>query len=205
MEQDRQGGITPAKFRMPRIKDVPAVKSLRNLAFFLGAVSFAALAACQGSKTPTPQESVGGASSPEAKPGIAAHGGRLVLPVVAGHPAAVYFSVRNDGPGAVTLASIHIAGAGKAEMHKTQGGSMNAVKSVELAPGVTIDFAPGGYHVMAFDLARSLKPGDTTELTMTFSDGDKLSMPLRIEALGDDIGSHDMSDHDMSTRSEKPR
>ncbi|MCJ2177725.1 copper chaperone PCu(A)C [Novosphingobium album (ex Hu et al. 2023)] len=109
---------------------------------------------------------------------------------MAGRPAAAYFSVRNDGAANATLAGVHVAGAAKAEMHKTEGGTMSPVDSVEIAPGTTIEFAPGGYHVMAFELSDSLKPGSTTELTFTFSDGDKVSMPVRIERMGDGMHDH---------------
>ncbi|SFF94168.1 hypothetical protein SAMN05518801_10420 [Novosphingobium sp. CF614] len=174
------------------------MKLPRKLAFLCGAASLAALAACQQPAAPVPQETGADAAAPDAKPGISASDGRLVLPVVAGRPAAVYFSVRNDGPGTATLVGIHVAGAGKAEMHKTEGGTMSPVDSVELAPGAVLEFAPGGYHIMAFDLADTLKAGAATELTLTFSDGDKLSMPLRIEKMGNAMTDHDMADHDMA-------
>ena len=62
---------------------------------------------------------------------------------------------------------------------------MSPVDAVTIDPGATIEFAPGGYHVMAFELADELRSGSSTELTLTFSDGDKLSMPLHIETMGD--------------------
>ena len=37
---------------------------------------------------------------------------------------------------------------------------------------------------MAFDVADNLKAGGETELTLTFSDGDKVSLPVKIEAMG---------------------
>jgi periplasmic copper chaperone A len=37
---------------------------------------------------------------------------------------------------------------------------------------------------MAFEVDAQLKAGDTTELTVTFLDGDKISAPLKIEAMG---------------------
>ena len=182
------------------------MKLLRKHAFFCTAAILAALAACQQppSSDSAATEAATEAAGPDARPGIAASDGRMVLPVVAGRPAAVYFSVRNDGAKTATLAGVHVAGAGTAEMHKTEGGTMSAVGSVDLGPGATVEFAPGGYHVMAFDLSDTLKAGETTELTLTFSDGDKLSMPLRIEkmgagmsASGQDMGGHDMEGHDM--------
>ena len=168
------------------------MKLPRKLTFFCAATALASLGACQQGQTPAPGETGSAAASeavgPNAKPGISASDGKLILPVISGRPAAVYFSVRNDGPRTVTLGGVDVTGAGKSEMHKTEGGTMSPVDSVQIGPGATIDFKPGSYHVMAFDLSDTLKAGDVTELTLTFSDGDKLSMPLRIETMGANMG-----------------
>jgi hypothetical protein len=37
---------------------------------------------------------------------------------------------------------------------------------------------------MAFEVDGKLKAGDTAEMTVTFTDGDKVSAPLAIEAMG---------------------
>ncbi|MCJ2186340.1 copper chaperone PCu(A)C [Novosphingobium beihaiensis] len=164
------------------------MKPFRTFAFLCTAAAFATLAGCQQASAPAPEETAAVSSAastgPNAKPGITASEGRLVLPVVAGRPAAVYFSIHNNGPDTATLAGVHVAGAAKAEMHKTEGGKMSPVETVEITPGATIQFAPGGYHVMAFDLSGGLKAGETTELTLTFSDRDKTPLPLHIEKMG---------------------
>jgi len=150
------------------------------------------LGACQQEAPPAPEETAAGAlpsaDGPDAKPGMSASAGRLVLPVVEGRPAAVYFTVRNDGETIAKLVSVHVQGAAKAEMHKTEGGTMSAVDEIAIKPGETVEFAPGGYHVMAFEPTTPPAPGGTTELTLSFSDGDKLSMPLTVETMGDGMG-----------------
>ena len=103
---------------------------------------------------------------------------------MAGRPGAVYFNVRNDGSAPVKLVGVHVSGAGSAQMHKTDGGSMAAVDSLEIAPGAEVEFKQGGMHVMVFDIEDTVKASGTAELTLTFSDGDKLSMPLRVESMG---------------------
>lgn len=161
------------------------VKSFRSLALAPAMiVAISALAACQQADAPASQETEAAQTSPDAKPGISGSNGRLVLSVVEGRPAAVYFTVRNDGPSPATLAGVHVAGIGEAQMHKTKGGSMSAVDKLEIAPGKSLEFAPGGLHVMGFDPDKTLKAGDSTELTLTFADGDKLSMPLRVKTMG---------------------
>ena len=58
------------------------------------------------------------------------------------------------------------------------------VDRVEIAPGTRIKFEPGQFHVMVFDIAASLQAGGTSEMTLTFADGDKLSAPLKLETPG---------------------
>jgi copper(I)-binding protein len=170
---------------------LPTVKFAPPIALLASVAIFATLGAC-GKEPDSPTESNEATlSGPDAKPGLAASDGKLILPVIAGRPAAVYFTVRNDGAEPVTLAGVHVSGAGKAEMHESKGGSMAAVASLPIDPGASVVFAPGGLHVMVFELADTLKPGGSAELTLTFSDGDKLSMPLRVEAMGGS-GDHDM-------------
>lgn len=136
------------------------------------------LGACQQQ----PAETAEGTAAPDAKPGLAVTEGRLILPVVAGNPAGIYFTLANTGDKAGTLAAVSIDGAAKAEMHETKGGQMSPVPSVEVPAGGTVKFEPGALHVMAFELDAKLAAGGTTEMTLTFADGDKLSAPLKIEA-----------------------
>lgn len=159
------------------------MKIVRSLAVSCSFVLLASLAGCQQSDAPASDDGDVVATGPDARPGISGSNGRLVLPPISGRPAAVYFRIRNDGPGAATLAGVHVSGAGQAQMHKTEGGSMSAVESLPLDAGASVEFEPGGLHVMAFDLDSSLKAGGHSELTLTFSDGDKLSMPLRVETM----------------------
>lgn len=124
------------------------------------------------------------AAAPEAKPGLALNDGRLVLPAVKGNPAGGYFTLVNGGDKVVTLAAVTVTGAARAEMHETVGEAMSPIEKLELKPGETVEFKPGGKHVMAFELDPSLAPGGTTEITLTFEGGDKLSATLKLEARG---------------------
>jgi len=123
-------------------------------------------------------------AAPEAKPGFTVRDGVLILPVIAGRPGAAYFTLTNGGDAAGTLAAVTIEGVGKAEMHETKGGAMSPLGVVELKPGEAVKFERGGKHVMAFDIADTVKPGGTAELTLTFAGGDKVSTPLKVEAMG---------------------
>jgi copper(I)-binding protein len=166
-----------------------ATRNLRPLGLAAVLAASVVLAGCQQSSAPVAERSsaaadTGEAMGPDAKPGITASGARLVLPVVVGRPGVAYFSVRNGTETSVALAGVHIDGAGKAEMHRAEGGKMSPVKTLDIAAGATTTFAPGGLHVMAFDIADTLKAGGETELTLTFADGDKVSLPAKVEAMG---------------------
>ncbi len=144
------------------------------------AISLTALAAC-GQQAPKDEATQ---AAPEAKPGLVLSGATLVLPAVKGNPAGGYFTLVNNGDKPVTLAAVSIDGAAKAEMHETKGGSMAPLASLEIKPGETVKFERGGKHVMAFDLDTKLAAGGTSELTLTFADGDKVSAPIKLEAAG---------------------
>lgn len=154
-----------------------------------------ALAGCQQNKAPEASATAAAAASeaaPDAKPGITVSNGVLVLPAVKGNPGAAYFDLSNGGPAASAVAAISIDGAGKAEMHETAGGSMAPLKELNVKPGETVKFARGGKHVMVFDIADTVKPGGTAEMTLTFAGGDKVSAPLKVQSMGDAMAGMDM-------------
>lgn len=154
----------------------------------LAVVATLALAACQ-QQVPTPEASASAESATAenmagAKAGLSASNGKLVLPAVKGRPGAAYFMLSNSDTKLATLANVAIAGAAKAEAHETKDGAMAPLKNLELKPGEMIMFERGGKHVMAFDLAPTIKAGDTVEMTLTFADGNTLVVPLVAEATG---------------------
>lgn len=154
------------------------VRARLILAPALLGLSALSLGACQQQ----PAETAEATAAPEAKPGLAVTDGRLILPVVGGNPAGIYFTLTNTGDKPGALAAVSIDGAAKAEMHETKGGTMSPVPQIEVPAGGTVKFEPGALHVMAFDLDAKLVAGGTAEMTLTFADGDKLSAPLKIES-----------------------
>lgn len=151
----------------------------RRLALPLLAVAATvSLGACKGGDKPAATAT----SAPEGKPGITVKNARLVLPAVAGNPGAAYFVLDNQSKTDVTIAAVAIDGAGKTELHAPD---MKVLDGGGRAEAMThLDFTPGGAHVMVFDVSGDLKAGAETEMTITFSDGDKVSVPAKIEAMG---------------------
>lgn len=163
-----------------------------------------------GQKTdkPTTDASESSAASPDNAPGVTVTDAIVRLPAVPGAPGVAYFAVNQGSGPARKIAGVYVEGAERAEMHETATekgvSSMRAVKDVALATGKAIAFKPGGLHIMLFGVADTLKAGDTTEITITLDNGDKVSAPAKIESIGGAMdsaaGDHDMSgmDHDMS-------
>jgi len=157
---------------------MPPLTKARHFALpLLIAVATVSLAACKGADKPEAAAS----SAPEGKPGVSINGARLVLPAVPGNPGAAYFSLDNQSKDEVGIAAVAVQGAGKTELHT---GDMKPFDHATADPRTALTFEPGQAHVMVFDIASDLKAGAETELTVTFTDGDKISVPAKIEAVG---------------------
>ncbi|KUO52122.1 MAG: hypothetical protein APF82_03650 [Sphingomonadales bacterium BRH_c42] len=126
----------------------------------------------------------------EGVPGLSVSNGRMVLAPVAGNPAAVYFDLAYEGDRGLTIRRADVAGAKSAMLHD-YGEYEFKVQMMEALPigikkGDKLSFEPGKRHVMAFDISPDLKPGGTTEVTLTVSGGDKYTFPVTIKAAGDE-------------------
>jgi copper(I)-binding protein len=160
------------------------VKSLRPASLALPVVlAMLALGGCKRDAGNSDAKASAAASEPASDLSIS--DARLVLPAVKGNPGAAYFSVENASTGTKAIAGIAIDGVGKAETHQTIANEMTSVDRVEIAPGTHIAFEPGKLHVMAFDLAGTLKAGGTTRLTVTFATGETATAAMAIQTAGD--------------------
>lgn len=153
----------------------------------LGAIALAAVALPLASCGETPPET----SAAEAGiPGIKVSNARMVLPPVAGNPAAVYFDLAYDGDRGLALNRAEVKGA-KSAMFHDYGEYDFKVQMMEMLPqplkkGDRIEFKPGGKHLMAMDLDPSLKAGGATEATIIVSGGGRQTFPVEIRAAGDE-------------------
>jgi len=57
---------------------------------------------------------------------------------------------------------------------------MRKISQIELPAGQTVNLQPGGLHVMLLGLKRDLKPGDSLELTLVFSDGSETQLQIPV-------------------------
>lgn len=151
----------------------------------LAVLALPGLAAC----APEAGEPTGETATPAAN-GLSVSNARVVLPPVAGNPAAVYFDLAYTGAAGVTLEDVAVEGAGMTMIHdyaETAGKmEMTMAGPVTLAEGAPVSFAPGGLHVMAMEPTDALKAGGTAKVTLTLSDGSTTTVDAPVRAAGDE-------------------
>lgn len=110
------------------------------------------------------------------------------LPAVADRPGAAYFTILGGSKGD-TLLEVSTPVAVRAELHETidHAGmkSMQPVRDVAVPAAGTLAFAPGGKHVMLFDLDPAVKAGDAVPLALTFAGGRKVEVQAKVVGPGD--------------------
>ena len=101
-----------------------------------------------------------------------------------GLPAGGYFTLHNPTAKSLTLRAASSPACGMLMLHKsdTMGGmaSMANVDTVDVPAGGTLDFSPGGYHMMCMQPKASLTPGSKASVTLVFVGGDKITAEFAV-------------------------
>jgi periplasmic copper chaperone A len=100
-----------------------------------------------------------------------------------------YLTIENKGTAPDRLIAATGDFAGKIEVHEMamNNGVMTMrplEKGLAIEPGKTVKLAPGGYHLMMFDLKDPLKQGDKVPVTLEFEKVGKVMISLDIESIG---------------------
>ncbi len=102
-------------------------------------------------------------------------------------PLAGYFSITSHASAPLQLVGAASPAFGDVMLHRSveEGGMqrMVHVDGLDLAPGKTLVFAPGGYHLMLMEPKQTLHPGDKVPVTLRFGDGQTLEIPFRVEGV----------------------
>lgn len=110
------------------------------------------------------------------------------LPAVSGRPGAAYFTIKG-GSEATSLLSVSTPAAIRTELHemKHEGGMMTMIplKDVAIPAGQAVAFAPGGKHVMLFDIAPTVRAGSSIPLRLAFANGKTVEVQAAVKAAGD--------------------
>src|SRR5690606_19487509 len=101
---------------------------------------------------------------------------------------AAYMTLSNQGSEPDQLVTAATPAAERAELHThlAEDGvmKMRPVDAIEVAPGERTVLAPGGLHVMLFDLKVPLKEGDRFPLTLTFQKAGTATVEVAVQPLG---------------------
>ncbi|MDE1894868.1 MAG: copper chaperone PCu(A)C [Pseudomonadota bacterium] len=93
-------------------------------------------------------------------------------------PAGAYVTLANDGDQAVALSGASSTAYATVMLHRSsmQGGMsrMTMVDSLAVPAHGKAVLAPAGYHLMLMQPRSPVKPGDTVQLLLKFSDGSTL-------------------------------
>lgn len=113
--------------------------------------------------------------------------------------AAVYFVVRNGGTEDDRLLGASTPVAEKAELHEHQhaGGvmKMQQVQSVAIPAGGSAEFAPMGYHVMLFGVAKQAKEGERFPLRLRFEKAGETEVEVTVRREAPMPASHGAHHH----------
>lgn len=117
-------------------------------------------------------------------------GAWIRLPAAPGRPAAGYFELA--APAGEALVGASSPRAGRIELHSMTNVDgvmrMRAEPRFEVPASGRLSFAPGGAHLMLFDLAPGLKPGDRVPVTLRFASGAEVTVSAEARAPGAHAG-----------------
>lgn len=100
-----------------------------------------------------------------------------------------YLTITNSGKAADRLVGGAFSGAEAVEVHemKMDGEKMimRQVKDgLEIKPGETVTFSPGGFHLMVVGLKSPIVPGDNIKGSLTFEKAGSVDVTYKVESLG---------------------
>jgi copper(I)-binding protein len=102
---------------------------------------------------------------------------------------AAYLTVTNTGKTPKRLSCMSSNAAAKCQIHEMSmhDGVMQmrpVEDGVQINPGETVTFKPGGYHIMLDELKHQLQQGKMVEATLKASDGSTVTVQFPIAAIG---------------------
>ena len=107
----------------------------------------------------------------------------LSPPGIMAHTA--YFDLTNTGDTQRRLVGVKADGYAMAHLHMSQEtdgvATMAAMAEIEIAPGQTVSFAPGGLHVMLMHPKAPLQDGGQVDLVLVFANGGTLDVAAEMK------------------------
>jgi periplasmic copper chaperone A len=101
--------------------------------------------------------------------------------------AAAYLTLHNGGSRAAVIVGVSSPVAAMAMIHESSIvnglSTMRPRERVQIAPGATVKFVPGGLHIMLLGLTRKLAPENEVPLVLQLEGGGTLSVTARVRPL----------------------
>jgi copper(I)-binding protein len=101
------------------------------------------------------------------------------------HAVDVYLTIDNQGdaPDRLIAASVDFAAGVQIQAPVLEGGVLKTatVQAVEIAPGQTLTFQPGGVHLVLQSVQRTFEHGQHFELALTFEKAGEVEVEVEIE------------------------
>lgn len=101
-----------------------------------------------------------------------------------------YFTLHNEDSAPVELLAVTTPAASEAKLHATKMEDsvmkMRPLKDLTVAPGETLQLAPGGNHVMLMGLVKPLEEGDSFPLTLDFGEAGTLKVWVAVLSVASD-------------------
>jgi hypothetical protein len=100
-----------------------------------------------------------------------------------------YLTIENKGSAPDRLIGGSAEVADKVQVHEMATGNgvmtMRPLdKGLVIEPGKTVKLAPGGYHLMLFDLKHPFKQGDKVPVTLEFEKAGKVNLSFDVQGIG---------------------
>jgi hypothetical protein len=111
-----------------------------------------------------------------------------------------YVTLHNKSDASDELLSIECAGAARCSLHthttRNDISRMEAVSSLAVPAGAHVEFKPGSYHIMMFDVNAPLGAGDETSLTFHFREAGNITVSVPVLSMQEAAKrSHPKKDH----------
>ena len=104
---------------------------------------------------------------------------------------ALFATLQNTTRKPSQLVSVQVEGVEKAELHthNQDGGMMRMrrVTSIDVGARASVSLAPGGFHVMLFQLKKPLRAGDVLPVVFNFSNGEKVEAMAQVMGMGQSL------------------
>ena len=107
---------------------------------------------------------------------------------------AAYLTLRNAGDRTATVTGATVDGASRVEIHHSREVDglmrMEPLSKLEVAPGESLVLAPGGTHLMLFELDAMPRPGETRRLCLTLEEADPVCTEAQVRKGADKAHQH---------------